>query len=134
VGLRQKTSEKKEGKKRMVSEGLEEGSAAPLELSDGVMEQVEAMAKELRNISGGIWALVEGVGKLMKAMEGVGKEGIRKEDKEMETEDVQRMDKQTETERREEDSEGEEESEKEEEKGDGGEGDRDQEMEGIEKE
>jgi hypothetical protein len=54
VGLKWKTSEKKEGKKRMMSEGLEEGSVAPLEFSDGVMEQVEAMAKELRNISGGI--------------------------------------------------------------------------------
>jgi hypothetical protein len=39
VGLRRKTSEKKEGKKRMVSEGLEEGSVAPMmELSDGFME------------------------------------------------------------------------------------------------
>jgi hypothetical protein len=52
VGLRRKTSEKKEGKKRMVSEGLEEGSMAPLEFSDGVMEQVEAMAKELRKWRG----------------------------------------------------------------------------------
>jgi hypothetical protein len=50
VGLRQKTSEKKEGKKRMMLEGAEEGSVAPLELSDGVMEEVEAMAKELRRI------------------------------------------------------------------------------------
>jgi hypothetical protein len=31
-------SEKKEGKKRMMSEGLEKGSVAPLEFSDGVME------------------------------------------------------------------------------------------------
>jgi hypothetical protein len=46
VGLKRKTSEKKEDKKRMLSEGLEEGSVAPLELSDGVMEQVEAMAME----------------------------------------------------------------------------------------
>jgi hypothetical protein len=98
-------------------------------LSDGVMEQVEAMAKELRNISGGIWALVEGIRKLMEVVEGVGKEGIRKEDKEMEMENVQKMDKQTETERWEEDSEGEEESEEEEEKRDG-----DQEMEEMEKE
>jgi hypothetical protein len=91
VGLKQKTLEKKEGKKRLISEGLEEGSVAPLEFSDGVMEQVEAMAKELRNISGGIWALVEGIGRLTEVVEGVGKEGMRKEDKEMETEDVQRM-------------------------------------------
>jgi hypothetical protein len=113
----------------MVSEGLEEGSVAPLELSDGVMEQVEAMAKELRSISGGIWALVEGIRRLTEVVEGVGKKEGRKEDKETETEGVQRMDKQTETERREEESEEEEESEDEEEKGkeDDGMEDRDQE-------
>jgi hypothetical protein len=134
VGLRRKTSEKKEGKKRMMSEGVEEGLPVPLELSIGAMEQVEAMAKELRNISGGIWALVEGVRKLTEVVEGVGKEGMRKEDKEMETEDVQRMDKQTETERREEESKEEEESEEEEGKEDDGKEDGDQEMEGTEKE
>jgi hypothetical protein len=48
VGLKQKILEEKEGKRRLLSEGLEEGSVAPLELSDRVMEQVEAMAKELR--------------------------------------------------------------------------------------
>jgi hypothetical protein len=116
--LRRKASEKKEGKKRMVSEGLEEGSVAPLELSDGVMEQVEAMAKELRNISGGIWALVEGVGKLTEVVVGLGKKEGRKEDKETETEGVQKVDKQTETERREDESEEEEESEEEKEKED----------------
>jgi hypothetical protein len=127
--------EKKEGSWRLVSEERERNSVAPMmELLDGFMEQVEAIVKELRSISGGIWALVEGVGKLTEAMEGVGEEEIRREDKETETEVVQKMDKQTETERWEEDSEGEEESEKEEEKGDGGEGDGDQEMEGIEKE
>jgi hypothetical protein len=113
VGLKRKISEKKEGKKRMLSEGLEEGSVASLEFLDGVMEQVEAMAKELRNISGGLLALVEGVGKLMEAVVGLGKKEGRKEDKETETEGIQRMDKQTETGRREEDSEGEEESEEE---------------------
>jgi hypothetical protein len=133
VGLKQKLSEKKEGIKRMMSEGLEEGSVAPLELSDGVMEQVEAMAKELRRISGGIWALVEGIGRLTEVVEGVGKKGMRKEDKETETEDVQRMDKQTETERREEDSEEEEESEEEVGKEDDGKEDGDQEMEEMEK-
>jgi hypothetical protein len=122
------------GKKRMMSEGLEEGSVAPLEFSDGVMEQVEAMAKELRNISGGIWALVEGIGRLMEVVEEVGKEEVKKEDKEAETEDVQRMDKQTETEKREEDSEQEEESEAEEGKEDGGKEDGEQEMEEMEKE
>jgi hypothetical protein len=134
VGLKRKISEKKEGKKRLMSEGLEEGSAAPLEFSDRVMEQVEAMVKELRNISGGIWALVEGIRKLTEVVEGVGKEGVRKEDKETEMENVQRMDKQTETERMEEDSEGEEESEEEEGKEDDGKEDGDQEMEEMEKE
>jgi hypothetical protein len=43
-----------------VTEDMEEGSVAPLELSDGVIEQVKAMVKELRKISGGIWALMEG--------------------------------------------------------------------------
>jgi hypothetical protein len=133
VGLKRKTPEKKEGKKRLMSEGLEEGSVAPLELSDGVMEQVEAMAKELRKISGGIWALVEGVGKLMEAVVGLGKKEGRKEDKETETEDVQKMDKQTETERREEDSKDEEESEEEGGKEDSRKEDRDQEMEEMEK-
>jgi hypothetical protein len=109
VGLKWKTLEKKEGKKRMMSEGLEEGSVAPLEFSDEVMEQVEAMAKELKNISGGIWALVEGIGRLTELVEGVGKEGVRKEDKEMETEDVWRIDKQMEMEKGEKDSEEEEE-------------------------
>jgi hypothetical protein len=133
VGLKRKTSEK-EGKKRMLSEGLEEGSVAPLELSDGVMEQVEAMAKELRRISGGLLALVEGVGKLTEAVVGLGKKKGRKEDKETKTEDVQRMDKQTEMERREEGSEEEEESEEEEGKEDDGKEDGDQEMEEMEKE
>jgi hypothetical protein len=134
VGLKQKTSEKKEGKKRMMSEGLEEGSVAPLEFSDGVMEQVEAMVKELRSISGGIWALVEGIGRLTEVVEGISKQGVRKEDKETETEDVQRMDKQMEMEKREDDSEEEEESEEEEGKEDDGKEDGDQEMEELEKE
>jgi hypothetical protein len=134
VGLKRKISEKKEGKKRLMSEGLEEGSAAPLEFSDRVMEQVKAMAKELRNISGGLLALVEGVGKLMEAVVGLGKKEGRKEDKETETEDVHRMDKQTETERREDDSEEEEESEEEVGKENDGKGDGDQEMEEMEKE
>jgi hypothetical protein len=113
VGLKQKILEKKEGKRRLLSEGLEEGSVASLEFSDGVMEQVEALAKELRRISGGLLALVEGVGKLTEAVTGLGKKEVRKEDKETETEDVRRMDKQTEMERREEDSEEEKESEQE---------------------
>jgi hypothetical protein len=134
VGLKQKLLEKKEGKKRMMSEGLEEGSVALLEFSDGVMEQVEAMAKELRKIIGGFLALVEGVGKLTEVVVGFGKKEVRKEDKETETEGVQRMDKQMEMERREEDSKEEEESEEEEGKQDGGKEDGDQEMEEMEKE
>jgi hypothetical protein len=59
VGLKRKMSERKEGKRKMLSEGIEEESIALLELSDGVMEQVEAMVKELRRISGGIQALVK---------------------------------------------------------------------------
>jgi hypothetical protein len=133
VGLKRKTSEKKEGKRRLLSEGLEEGSVALLELSDGVMEQVEVMEKELRKISGGLLALVEGVGKLMEVIVGLGKKEVRKEDKEMETEDVQRMDKQTEMEKSEDDSEQEEESEEEEGKEDDGKEDGDQEMEEMEK-
>jgi hypothetical protein len=133
VGLKWKTSEKKEGKKRLMSEGLEEGSVALLELSDRVMEQVEAMAKELRKISGGLLALVEGVGKLTEVVAGLGKKEGRKKDKETEMENVQRMDKQTEMERREEDSEGEEESEEEVGKEDDGKEDGDQEMEEMEK-
>jgi hypothetical protein len=89
--------------------------------------------KELRRISGGLLALVEGVGKLMEAVVGLGKKEGRKEDKETETEGVQRMDKQTEMERREEDSEEEEESEKKEGKEDDGKEDGDQEMEEMEK-
>jgi hypothetical protein len=38
----------------MMLEGVDKGSVVSLELSDGVMKQVEAMAKELRRISRGI--------------------------------------------------------------------------------
>jgi hypothetical protein len=104
-----------------------------LELSDRVMEQVEAMAKELRKISGELLALVEGVGKLTEVVVGLGKKEVRKEDKETEMEGIQRIDKQTEMERREEDSKEEEESEEEEGKEDGGKEDGDQEIEEMEK-
>jgi hypothetical protein len=129
VSLKRKTSEKKEGKKRMLSEGLEEGSVAPLELSDGVMEQVEAMAKELRRISRGIEALVEVVGRLTEVVMGLGKKEVEKEDKGTEMETVQRMDQEVETEIMEEESESEEEEEKE----DGRKEDGDQETEKVEK-
>jgi hypothetical protein len=134
VGLKWKLLEKKEGKRRMMSEGLEEGSVAPLELSDRVIEQVEAMAKELRKISGGLLALVEGVEKLTEVVVGLEKKEVRKEDKKIEMEGIQRMDKQMETERREEDSEEEEESEEEKGKEDGRKEDGDQEIEETEKE
>jgi hypothetical protein len=130
VGLKQKTLEKKEGKKRMMSEGLEEGLVAPLELSDRVMEQVEAMAKELRKISGGLLALVEGVGKLTEVVVGLGKKEVRKEDKETETEDVWKVDQEVTTGIVKEESE----SEGEEEKRDDGIEDREQETEEVEKE
>jgi hypothetical protein len=91
-------SEKKEGKRRMLSEGLEEGSVALLEFSDGVMEQVEAMAKELRKISGGLLALVEGVGKLTEVVTGLEKKEVERKDKETETETVQRVDREVATE------------------------------------
>jgi hypothetical protein len=96
VGSKRKGAEKKA--ERKVTEDVEEGSIAPLQLLDGVMEQVEVMAKELRKISRGIWALVEGVGRLMEAVEGMEKKETRKVDKEMETEKVQKVDKQTEME------------------------------------
>jgi hypothetical protein len=73
--------EKKEGKRRMLLEGIEEESVAPLELSDRVMEQVEAMAKELRRISGGIQALVEGGGRLMEVVIRLGKKEVEKKDR-----------------------------------------------------
>jgi hypothetical protein len=132
VGLKRKMSEKKEGKRRMLSEKLEERSVAPLELSDGFMEQVEAMAKELRRISGGILALVEGVGKLTEAVIGLEKKEVKRKDKETETETVRMVDQEVATEIVEEGSESEEE---EEEKGDEAEKENgDHEIEEIEKE
>jgi hypothetical protein len=68
VGLKRKGTERKAERKTMMEE-VEDRSVAPLELSDGVMEQVEAIAKELRKISGGIWALVKGVGRLTEVVE-----------------------------------------------------------------
>jgi hypothetical protein len=133
--LRRKTTERKEEKRRMVSEVDSENIATPfVELSDGFMEQMELAVGNLGRINEEIWALVEGIGRLTEVVEGVGKKGMRKEDKETETEDVQRMDKQTETERREENSEEEEESEEEVGKEDDGKEDGDQEMEEMEKE
>jgi hypothetical protein len=122
VGLKRKGLEKRV--KRRVTEDADEGPIALLELFDGVMEQVEMMAKKLRRISRGIWALVEGIGKLTEVVEGMAKEEVRKVDKVTEMEEVQRVNKQTETEEKEEDSEEEEKSKEEvekEKKGDDGE-------------
>jgi hypothetical protein len=96
--MKQRVDEK-EGKQRLVSEGGEKDLAAPMmELLDRFMEQMEAMAKELRRISGGIWALAEGVGKLAEVMERLEKVGAEKAENEVETEFVQKADKGTETE------------------------------------
>jgi hypothetical protein len=86
VGLKRKGSEKRV--EQRVMEDVVEGLIAPLELSDRVMEQVEAMAKELLKISRGIWALVEGVGRLTEVVEGMGKKEVKKVDKETEMEEV----------------------------------------------
>jgi hypothetical protein len=81
--------DKKEGKQRLVLEGGEEDSMAHMmELSDGFMEQMEAMAKELRRISGEIRVSVEGVEKLMEVMERSEKVGVKKAEKEVETDFV----------------------------------------------
>jgi hypothetical protein len=91
--------DKKEGKRRLVSKGGEEDLVAPMmELTDGLMEQMEAMVKELRRISGGIWTLVEGVGKLMEVMEWLEKMGAEKVEKGVEMEIIQKVDKGIETE------------------------------------
>jgi hypothetical protein len=103
---------RREGKRRLLSEGLEEGSVASLELSDGVMEQVEAMAKELRKISGKILVLVEGVGKLTEAVVGLEKKEVERRDKGTEMETIQKVDWEGVTEIVEEESESEEEEEK----------------------
>jgi hypothetical protein len=125
--MKQKT-DKKEGKQRLVLEGAEEDLVAPImELSDESMEQMEAMAKELRRIGGGTWALVEGVERLTEVMEWLEKMGMNKAEKEVETENVQRVDKGMEMEimseeESEEDSDGEKEEDKKE--------NRDKEMDG----
>jgi hypothetical protein len=111
VGLKRKGLEKRV--EWRATEEIDEGLIALLELFNGVMEQVGAMAKELRKISGGVWVLVEGIGRLMEVIEGLGREEVERVYKEMETEKVQKVDKQMETEEKEEDSEKEEESEEE---------------------
>jgi hypothetical protein len=131
-GMRWKMLEKKEGNKKMALEGVEEGSIVPLELLNGVMEQVEVMVKKLRKISGWIKALVEGIRRLTEAVEGLGRKEVEKVNKDTEMEDVQKVDKQTEMEQKAEDSEGKEKSEEEEakeEKEDNGKEDEDEDEE-----
>jgi hypothetical protein len=61
--------EKKEEKKRMVSEADSENVAAPfVELSDSFIEQMELAVKNLGRINEGIWALVDGVKDLVEMM------------------------------------------------------------------
>jgi hypothetical protein len=90
VGLKRKGGERKAEQKVMI-EDVEEGSVVSLELSDGVMEKVEIIAKELGNINRGIWALVAGVGKLMEVMEWAERKDGSKVDKEVETEGIEKV-------------------------------------------
>jgi hypothetical protein len=61
--------EKKEEKKRMVSEvDLKNVAASFVELSDGFIEQMELAVGNLGRINKGIWALVDGVKDLVEVM------------------------------------------------------------------
>jgi hypothetical protein len=67
--MRQKTAERKEGKKRMALEVDLENVAAPfVELLDGFIKQMELVVGSLSRINKGIWALVDGVKDLVEAM------------------------------------------------------------------
>jgi hypothetical protein len=125
-------TEKKEEKRRMVSEVDSENVATPfVELSDGFMEQMELAVGSLGRISEGIWTLVDGVKDLVEVMR-------RREASEMDGEqevvevgvqtleelEIEKVDKEMEMERMEEGSKGDE-VEKE---------DGNQEMEEVEKE
>jgi hypothetical protein len=59
--MRQKITEKKEERKRMVLEVDLENVAAPFVELDGFMEQMELVVGSLGRINKGIWALVGGV-------------------------------------------------------------------------
>jgi hypothetical protein len=110
--LRRKTTERKEGKRRMVSEVDLENIATPfVELLDGFMEQMELAVGNLGRINEGIWALVDGVKDLVEVMK-------RKEASEMDRDEevveagvqtleelvIERVDKEMETDRMEEGS------------------------------
>jgi hypothetical protein len=67
--MRQKMAERKEGKKKMVLEVDLENVAAPfVELSDGLIEQMELAVGNLGRINEGICVLVDGVKELVEAM------------------------------------------------------------------
>jgi hypothetical protein len=130
--MRWKMAEKKEKKKRMVSDVDSENVAALfVELSDGFMEQMELAVRNLGRINEGILVLVDGVKDLVEVMK-------RKEVLEMDREqeivevgvqtleelEIERVDKEIEMEIMEEEDK-EDEAEKE---------DRNQEIEGVGKE
>jgi hypothetical protein len=132
VGMRWKMTEKKEEKKRMVSEvDLENVADFFVELSDGFIEQMELAVGNLGRINKGIWALVDGVKDFVEVMK---RKEVSETDREQEVVEVgvqtleeleiERVEKETETERMEEGDKGDE-AEKE---------DRDQKMEEVEKE
>jgi hypothetical protein len=104
--MRWKMVEKKEEKKRMVLEVDSENVTAPfVELSEGFMEQMELVVRNLGRINEGIWALVDGVKDLVEAMK---RKAASETDREQEIVEVgvqtleeleiQRVDKETETE------------------------------------
>jgi hypothetical protein len=68
--MRQKMAERKEGKRRMLSEAnLENIAASFVELSDSFMEQMELAVGNLGRINEGIWVLVDRVKEVMKRKE-----------------------------------------------------------------
>jgi hypothetical protein len=67
--MRQKMAERKEGKRRTVSEAdLENVAASFVELSDSFMEQMELAVRNLGRINEGIWVLVDRVKDLVEVM------------------------------------------------------------------
>jgi hypothetical protein len=52
----------------LTERGTENVPAPWVELSDGLMEQVEAMAGTMKGMEKGIWELVKGIGKLTEAI------------------------------------------------------------------
>jgi hypothetical protein len=109
-------TEKKEEKRRMVSEVDLENVATPfVELLDGFMEQMELEVGSLGRISEGIWALVDGVKDLVEVMKR--KEALETDREQevvevgvqtLEELEIERVDKEMETERMEEGSKGDE--------------------------